>query len=505
MDSVKHYKLFKKGKNWCAMAITTAVAIAGITLSVNHVQADTVDSTTQVASTNATNNTANDINQSSIANEQLNSEGTQDLSFNDSKNALNNDENYVDQYDYSQSKVVNPTYQSNYNQNNVTENGWGSDGLYYQNGQVVKNSTINVDDGTYWLDDNGQIAKDHFQEQDGKMYYFGQDGKEYKDRFYQNWGQTYYFGLDGARWDDRFYTNWGHTYYFGDDGARWNDRFYTNWGHTYYFGDDGARWDNRFYQNWGHTYYFGDDGARWDDRFYQNYGHTYYFGDDGARWDNRFYTNWGNTYFVGDDGARWDNTFMSAWGKIYYFGDDGSRVANRTINLGFGNLTFDGDGVLSDSNSFIRSIVNGAIRGWTEHGVLPSLTLSQAIIESGWGRSVLASKYHNLFGIKGSYNGQSVNMPTYENYGYGLVLINDNFRAYPDNDASVEDHANFLVDNSRYSNLLWDSDSNSVTYKIRADGYATATNYTYTLRNAISSYDLTRFDQVAFRAKKANL
>ena len=311
MDSVKHYKLFKKGKNWCVMAITTAVAIAGITLSVNHVQADTVDSTTQVASTNATNNTANDINQSSIANEQLNSEGTQDLSFNNSKNALNNDENYVDQYDYSQSKVVNPTYQSNYNQNNVTENGWGSDGLYYQNGQVVKNSTINVDDGTYWLDDNGQIAKDHFQEQDGKMYYFGLDGKEYKNQFYQNWGHTYYFGDDGARWDNRFYQNWGHTYYFGDDGARWDNRFYQDWGHTYYFGDDGARWDNRYYFNWGNTYYFGSDGARLDNSVRHDFGSAYYFGNDGALVKNTTLNLNGKTYVANNDGVLTENDAAS--------------------------------------------------------------------------------------------------------------------------------------------------------------------------------------------------
>ncbi|EEU30562.1 mannosyl-glycoprotein endo-beta-N-acetylglucosaminidase [Limosilactobacillus coleohominis 101-4-CHN] len=196
---------------------------------------------------------------------------------------------------------------------------------------------------------------------------------------------------------------------------------------------------------------------------------------------------------------------MSAWGKIYYFANDGSRATNQTINLGFGNLTFDSNGILTDTNSFIGSIVNGAIRGWLNHGVLPSLTISQAIIESGWGKSTLSSRYHNLFGIKGSYNGQSVNMPTYENYGNGLVLINDYFRAYPDNDASVEDHTNFFVDNSRYHNLLWNKDSNSVTYLVRADGYATATNYTSTLRNAISNYNLTRFDQVAFRAEKANV
>ena len=320
-----------------------------------------------------------------------------------------------------------------------------------------------------------------------------------KNYFYTNWGHTYYFQNSGARLDDGFYTNWGHTYYFGDGGVRLDDGFYSNWGHTYYFGDGGVRLDDGFYTNWGHTYYFGDGGVRLDDGFYTNWGHTYYFQKDGARLDNGFYTNWGNVYYFGDGGVRLDNSFYTNWGKIYYFGADGARVTNATINLGFGNLTFDGNGVLSDSNSFIGSIVNGAIRGWTQYKILPSLTLAQAILESGWGRSTLASQYHNLFGIKGSYNGQSVTMATAEYINGRYITINDAFRAYPDNDASVADHSLFFIQNSRYSNLIGVTDSNTATYLVRADGYATDPSYTTSLRNMISTYNLTRFDQVAFR------
>ena len=45
--------------------------------------------------------------------------------------------------------------------------------------------------------------------------------------------------------------------------------------------------------------------------------------------------------------------------------------------------------------------------------------LAQATVESAWGQSGLAQEpNNNLFGIKGSYNGQSVNMNTGE-YGNG--------------------------------------------------------------------------------------
>ena len=526
MEINRHYKLFKKGKNWCTMALTTFAVVTGIALTTGQTaKADSVSNVNNVTDQLQQNITTQDSNNSSVKFVENNSTNVEentnkDSTVEDNKSQVedntnnqsietNSNTNGIDQKDATNTVDVNKTntsvakessvslYQSNYD-------GWRGN-QYYQNGNSLKNTTADIDGNTYYFDANGNMVKDYFLTQNGKDYYFDASGKMAKDYFLNRWGANYYYGLDGARYTNQFFNRWGATYYYGDGGVRYTDQFMNRWGANYYFGLDGARYTNQFFSRWGATYYYGDGGVRYTDQFMNRWGANYYFGNDGALYKNKFLSRWGATYYYGDDGVRWDNTFMSAWGKIYYFGNDGARVTNRTINLGFGDLTFDGNGILTDSNSFIGSIVNGAIRGWTEHGVLPSLTLSQAIIESGWGRSVLASQYHNLFGIKGSYNGQSVNMPTYENYGNGLVLINDNFRAYPDNDASVEDHANFLVDNSRYSNLLWDSDSNSVTYKIRADGYATATNYTYTLRNAISTYDLTRFDQVAFRARKANL
>ena len=297
----KHYKLFKKGKNWCAMAIMTAVAIAGITLSMNSVQADATVANTPETLVDVSGYVDGNSNQSSKENQQLSNEQVKSSTNNNTNNVSDGEKDTVHMSNYA-SAVNSSDYILN-NQKYVTENGWGSDGLYYQNGQVVKNSTINVDDGTYWLDDNGQIAKDHFQEQDGKMYYFGLDGKEYKNQFYQNWGHTYYFGDDGARWDNRFYQNWGHTYYFGNDGARWDNRFYQNWGHTYYFGDDGARWDNRYYFNWGNTYYFGSDGARWDNKLMNAYGSQYYFQNDGSLLKNGTYTFNGLNYWANGDGV----------------------------------------------------------------------------------------------------------------------------------------------------------------------------------------------------------
>ncbi|UXC67241.1 glycoside hydrolase family 73 protein [Limosilactobacillus oris] len=170
----------------------------------------------------------------------------------------------------------------------------------------------------------------------------------------------------------------------------------------------------------------------------------------------------------------------------------------NAANGGSGAASLNTAGLTAAQKAFLDSIHDGAISTWKQYGVLPSLTAAQAIIESGWGQSSLASQYHNLFGIKGSYNGHSVTLPTREVYGGQSVIINDSFRAYDNNSQSVQDHGYFLVANSRYHNLLWKTNYRDVTYLIRADGYATDPSYTTTLNSVIERYGLTAWDQEAF-------
>ena len=170
----------------------------------------------------------------------------------------------------------------------------------------------------------------------------------------------------------------------------------------------------------------------------------------------------------------------------------------NAANGGSGAASLNTAGLTAAQKAFLDSIHDGAISTWKQYGVLPSLTAAQAIIESGWGQSSLASQYHNLFGIKGSYNGHSVTLPTREVYGGQSVIINDAFRAYDNNSQSVQDHGYFLVANSRYHNFLWKTNYRDVTYLIRADGYATDPSYTTTLNSVIERYGLTAWDQEAF-------
>ena len=154
------------------------------------------------------------------------------------------------------------------------------------------------------------------------------------------------------------------------------------------------------------------------------------------------------------------------------------------------------------SQNFIDSVAQGAINSWTKYGVLPSVTVAQAILESGWGQSALSTQAHNLFGIKGSYNGQYVTMQTREVYNGQSYYIYDNFRKYANNSESVEDHGNFLYSNSRYANLLGDQSYASVARKLQADGYATDPSYASSLIKLVEMYNLTQLDNIAFSGKQ---
>ncbi|NFK15266.1 mannosyl-glycoprotein endo-beta-N-acetylglucosamidase [Clostridium botulinum] len=98
---------------------------------------------------------------------------------------------------------------------------------------------------------------------------------------------------------------------------------------------------------------------------------------------------------------------------------------------------------------FIDELIPISKELYDEYGILPSVTIGQAILESDWGRSELSKKGNNLFGIKAtpSWQGKVLNMETSENYN---DKIKDNFRYYSSKENSIKDYANFLVKNKRY-------------------------------------------------------
>jgi LysM repeat protein len=128
--------------------------------------------------------------------------------------------------------------------------------------------------------------------------------------------------------------------------------------------------------------------------------------------------------------------------------------------------------------------------------------IAQAVIESGWGQSGLSqSPYHNLFGIKGSYNGETVYMNTQEYLNGQWVTMKEPFRKYPSFTESFQDNANTLKNVSLQPGVYYYSGawkSNTSSYRDATEWltgrYATAPNYASALNSVIESYDLTRYD-----------
>lgn len=146
---------------------------------------------------------------------------------------------------------------------------------------------------------------------------------------------------------------------------------------------------------------------------------------------------------------------------------------------------------------FISTIAKAIQKYAGSYGIkVHSPIIAQAILESGWGESKLASKYHNYFGLKcgTKWTGKSVNLTTQEEYTIGtLTTIKDNFRIYDSLDEGVKGYFEF-IQLSRYSNLKGITDPQTYLETIKADGYATSSTYVSNNMKLINQYKLTQYD-----------
>lgn len=156
---------------------------------------------------------------------------------------------------------------------------------------------------------------------------------------------------------------------------------------------------------------------------------------------------------------------------------------------------------------FIEVIAKYVIKYANDYGIkVHSPIIAQAILESGWGGSTLASKYNNFFGLKcgGSWKGKSVNMATKEEYTVGtLTDIRANFRVFDSIEDGVKGYFEF-INYSRYSNLKGVTNPEEYCRLIKADGYATSSTYVTNLMRVIRDNNLTRFDGTQENVEKEN-
>jgi len=145
---------------------------------------------------------------------------------------------------------------------------------------------------------------------------------------------------------------------------------------------------------------------------------------------------------------------------------------------------------------FIRSVAPSAIRAGRAHRIPPSITIAQAIHESGWGRSALARRHHNLFGIKATAAQAGAMFPTLEYTATGVRVEPARFRSYKSRDESLVEHAHLLAESSRYAPARAHAQNWRAYLTALAPVYATDPRYPRRITQIIERYDLDRWDSV---------
>ena len=149
---------------------------------------------------------------------------------------------------------------------------------------------------------------------------------------------------------------------------------------------------------------------------------------------------------------------------------------------------------------FINRLVPVAKELQQNHGILPSIILGQAILESDWGKSELSAQYNNLFGIKSfSPNDDSVKLTTKEYKDGKWIEIKANFKVYASWDDCMRDHTLLFVngvdwDPYLYQGVLLASDYKTAALALQTSGYATDPDYAQKVIEVIEANQLYQYD-----------
>lgn len=159
---------------------------------------------------------------------------------------------------------------------------------------------------------------------------------------------------------------------------------------------------------------------------------------------------------------------------------------------------------------FLAKIGPSATKDMNRTGVLASVTIAQAILESAWGESKLTKQANNLFGMKANlgtnwgseWKGKRANFNTKEQTVSGKeYTVSADFRAYDSWLESITDHSKYLLGSTkkgapRYPGIDKERDPRKTAQIIKDGGYATDVAYVDKLCKLINQYNLTQYDVV---------
>lgn len=148
---------------------------------------------------------------------------------------------------------------------------------------------------------------------------------------------------------------------------------------------------------------------------------------------------------------------------------------------------------------FIHRLFPKAKQLQQQYGILPSIILAQAILESDFGKSRLAKEYHNLFGVKAGTFEKKVSLQTQEYVDSKWITMSGEFKVYSSDEDSLLDHTLLLVNGTtwnahQYDAVLQAKDYQQAAKALQDAGYATDPTYAQKIKNVIESYHLQQFD-----------
>lgn len=156
---------------------------------------------------------------------------------------------------------------------------------------------------------------------------------------------------------------------------------------------------------------------------------------------------------------------------------------------------------MTAQEQYIKSISAASVKACKGTGLFPSVMIAQAIFESGWGKSQLATKYNNHFGIKAdkSWTGPKVNLTTMEFINGKFVSLIGAFRSYSNPAQSFADRIKFLKENPRYTKagVFTAKTPEEQAQALQTAGYGTDPNYAKKIIDTINKYNLKQYDKQA--------
>ena len=146
-----------------------------------------------------------------------------------------------------------------------------------------------------------------------------------------------------------------------------------------------------------------------------------------------------------------------------------------------------------------------------QSGILASITVAQACLESGYGSTDLAKKANNLFGMKKTLSGNTwtsvwdgkstyAKQTAEQDKNGNEYYVWAHFRKYPNIQTSIRDHSLYLTqalngNKLRYAGLAGCRDYKRAAQLIKDGGYATDVKYVSKICRLIERWNLTQYDK----------